>query len=91
MIEMQNLTKSFGQGRGIHDLTMSIPEGSIMGFIGPNGAGKSTTIKLLCGLLKPDTGAAAIDGIEVTPKNYDQIKRTVGYNVAHSCTVCMYI
>jgi ABC-2 type transport system ATP-binding protein len=79
MIEMKDLTKSFGQGRGIHDLTMSIPEGSIMGFIGPNGAGKSTTIKLLCGLLKPDSGTAAISGVKVIPKNYDNIKRTVGY------------
>ncbi len=79
MIEMNNLTKSFGAGRGIHNLTMALPEQAIMGFIGPNGAGKSTTIKLLCGLLKPDSGTASIDGIPVNPKNYDKIKRTVGY------------
>ena len=74
MIEINDLTKSFGPGRGINDLTMTVPEQSIMGFIGPNGAGKSTTIKLLCGLLKPDSGSAKIGGISVTPKNYDKIK-----------------
>ena len=79
MIEVENLTKSFGKHRGINNLTMSIPAESILGFIGPNGAGKSTTIKLLCGLLKPDSGSASINGIDVNPKNYDKIKRTVGY------------
>lgn len=79
MIEVDDLTKSFGAGRGINNLTMEVPAESILGFIGPNGAGKSTTIKLLCGLLKPDSGSATIDGIDVNPKNYDKIKRTVGY------------
>ena len=79
MIEVNDLTKSFGKHRGINNLSMSIPAKSILGFIGPNGAGKSTTIKLLCGLLKPDSGKASINGINVTPKNYDKIKRTVGY------------
>jgi len=79
MIEVDNLTKSFGKHRGINNLSMSVPAESILGFIGPNGAGKSTTIKLLCGLLRPDEGAASINGIDVNPKNYDKIKRTVGY------------
>ena len=79
MIEVDNLTKSFGKHRGINNLSMSVPAKSILGFIGPNGAGKSTTIKLLCGLLKPDSGKASINGINVLPKNYDKIKRTVGY------------
>lgn len=79
MIEVENLTKSFGKHRGINDLSMSVPAKSILGFIGPNGAGKSTSIKLLCGLLKPDKGSASINGIDVNPKNYDKIKRTVGY------------
>ncbi|MCM8527924.1 MAG: ABC transporter ATP-binding protein [Lentisphaeraceae bacterium] len=79
MIEVDNLTKSFGSSRGINNLSMSVPAESILGFIGPNGAGKSTTIKLLCGLLKPDSGSASINGIDVNPKNYDKIKRTVGY------------
>ena len=79
MIEVDDLTKSFGKHRGINNLSMSVPAESILGFIGPNGAGKSTTIKLLCGLLKPDSGSASINGIDVNPKNYDKIKRTVGY------------
>ena len=79
MIEVNDLTKSFGKHRGINNLSMSVPAESILGFIGPNGAGKSTTIKLLCGLLKPDSGSASINGIDVNPKNYDKIKRTVGY------------
>jgi ABC-2 type transport system ATP-binding protein len=79
MIDVKDLTKSFGGGRGISNLTMNIPAKSILGFIGPNGAGKSTSIKLLCGLLKADSGSASIDGIAVNPANYDKIKKTVGY------------
>jgi len=79
MIRTENLTKDFGGGRGIRDLNLHVPKGSIFGYIGPNGSGKTTTIKCLCGLLQPTQGRAFINNIEVIPKNIRQIKRLIGY------------
>ena len=79
MIRIEHLTRDFGGGRGVHDLSMTIPKGKIFGYIGPNGAGKSTTIKILCGLYRQSSGQAFIDGMEVTPQNAAKIKRIVGY------------
>ena len=47
----------------LRDITFTIPDGQIVGYIGPNGAGKSTTIKILCGILRPDAGACTVDGL----------------------------
>ena len=79
MIRIEHLTRDFGGGRGIHDLSMEIPKGKIFGYIGPNGAGKSTTIKILCGLYKQTSGKAFINDIEVTPSSASTIKKIVGY------------
>lgn len=79
MINTQNLSKDYGAGRGIKNLTMEVPEKSIFGFIGPNGSGKTTTIKCLCGLIIPSSGRGWIDGLEVLPKNIQQIKAKIGY------------
>lgn len=79
MINTENLSKDYGAGRGINNLTMEVPEKSIFGFIGPNGSGKTTTIKCLCGLIIPTTGRGWIDGLEVLPKNIQQIKAKIGY------------
>ena len=79
MIRIEHLNRDFGGGRGVHDLSMTIPKGKIFGYIGPNGAGKSTTIKILCGLYRQSSGQAFIDGLEVTPQNAAKIKRIVGY------------
>ncbi len=79
MINIQNLTKNYGSGRGIFDLTLEIPKGAIFGFIGPNGAGKTTTIKCLCGLLKPTSGGARVNDVPVKPTNARKIKRMIGY------------
>ncbi len=79
MIKTENLTRDYGNGRGINDLNLTLPSGKIMGYIGPNGSGKTTTIKLLCGLIKPTRGRAFLNGIEVVPGNLAKIKRLVGY------------
>lgn len=79
MIRTENLTRDFGGGRGIVELNLHVPRGTIYGYIGPNGAGKTTTIRLLCGLVRPTSGRAFINGVEVTPANRAIIKRTVGY------------
>jgi ABC-2 type transport system ATP-binding protein len=61
MIEITELTRRFGPA-GIRDVSFSCQPGTVTGFLGPNGAGKSTTLRLLCGLDRPDTGTATIDG-----------------------------
>jgi ABC-2 type transport system ATP-binding protein len=78
VIEIKNLTKSYGKARGIIDVSFNVEKGEIFGFIGPNGAGKSTTIRTLLSLIYPTSGSATIFGkdcIEFGP----EIKKEVGY------------
>ncbi len=65
VIETSGLSKSFGNIRSVIDLSLAVPAGSIYGFLGPNGAGKSTTIRMLLGLVKPETGTISILGNSV--------------------------
>lgn len=66
MIEVQGLSKSFGQVKAVQNISFSASNGQITGLLGPNGAGKSTTLRMLYTLLKPDSGSARIDGFDVT-------------------------
>jgi len=79
MIRTENLTRDFGNGRGVFELTLAVKAGEIYGFIGPNGAGKTTTIKALCGLLRPSAGKSFINNIEVCPRNIAAVKKLIGY------------
>jgi len=63
MIEVAHLTKSFGAVKAVQDVSFAAPDGLITGLLGPNGAGKSTTMRLIAGALEPESGAAAIDGL----------------------------
>jgi ABC-2 type transport system ATP-binding protein len=83
MIRIEGLTKSYGQGRGIFNLDLHVAKGTIFGYIGPNGSGKSTTIKLLCGLIRADSGHASVGGVRVEPGNTRAIKRLIGYLPDH--------
>ncbi|WP_110113290.1 ABC transporter ATP-binding protein [Bacillus sp. CGMCC 1.16541] len=78
MIEITNLTKTFPNGKGIFDVTLSVQTGEVFGFLGPNGAGKSTTIRHLMGFIKGDSGTALIDGLD-TWKQSALIQERVGY------------
>lgn len=78
MIEIKGLTKRYGALTALDNLTLNLGKGEIYGFIGPNGAGKTTTMKILAGLLKPDSGEAFIDGMDVR-KHSEQIRRSIGY------------
>ncbi len=64
VIDVQGLTKDYGQGRGIFDLTFQVERGEVFGFLGPNGAGKTTTIRHLMGFIRPTAGQAAILGMD---------------------------
>lgn len=65
MIELSNVSKSFGENTAVSDLSLNINSGEFFGFLGPNGAGKTTTIKMINGLLKPNKGTLKICGIDV--------------------------
>ena len=78
VIDVQGLTKSFGGKVVVNNLGMTIHQGEIFGFLGPNGSGKTTSIRMLCGLLKPDSGSGTCLGFDVI-KQSDLIKPHVGY------------
>lgn len=78
MIELVNVTKDYGNSRGIFTINLSIKPGEAFGFIGTNGAGKTTTIRHLMGFLKPQTGIVKINHLDAW-QNAAEIKRSVGY------------
>lgn len=78
MIQLNALTKTFKNGKGIFDLTFEVQRGEVFGFLGPNGAGKSTTIRHLMGFMKPSGGKAVINGRDCW-KDSAAIQRDVGY------------
>ncbi|TDL32795.1 ABC transporter ATP-binding protein [Jeotgalibacillus sp. S-D1] len=77
-IEIQQLTKNYGNNKGIFDVSFQIEEGEVFGFLGPNGAGKTTTIRHLLGFTKPQSGKAAILGLD-TWKQAKEIQQHLGY------------
>lgn len=78
VIEVNNLTKDYGHGRGIFDVSIGVEKGVCFSFLGPNGAGKTTTIRHLMGFSRPQRGNAAIMGMDCW-KNATKIKSQVGY------------
>ena len=76
-IEAFGLTKRFGKFTAVDDVSFSIKKGEIFGFLGPNGSGKSTTIRMLCGILSPSTGAASVLGYDLS--KVEEIKQSLGY------------
>ncbi len=78
VIEIKNLTKTYGKSRGITDISFNVEQGEIFGFIGPNGAGKSTTIRTILSLIYPTSGSISIFGKD-SVKYSDEIKMQIGY------------
>lgn len=76
--EIQGLTRDYGKGRGVFDLSFSINQGEVFGFLGPNGAGKTTTIRHLMGFLKPEKGYCTIGGKDCW-KDRTDIQKNLGY------------
>src|SRR5689334_4031507 len=77
-IDVTGLTKSFDGRTVVHNLALQVPRGEIYGFLGPNGSGKTTTLRMLCGLLTPDSGHGRCLGYDIR-RDSEQIKRHVGY------------
>lgn len=65
MITIDRISKKFEQTEAVCDLSLTIDEGELFGFLGPNGAGKTTTMKMVAGILKPDSGTITLDGINI--------------------------
>jgi ABC-2 type transport system ATP-binding protein len=77
-IDVQGLTKAFNGRKVVDDVSLTVARGEIAGFLGPNGSGKTTTIRLICGLLTPDSGSGRVLGHDILREG-GQIKRETGY------------
>jgi ABC-2 type transport system ATP-binding protein len=78
MIDVKGLVKTYGSKRAVDGVSFTVRRGEILGFLGPNGAGKSTTMKMITGFVRPDSGTATVDGIDVL-KDPVAVKRKLGY------------
>ena len=77
ILEIEHLSKSFGEVKAVQDLSFRVKEGELFAFLGINGAGKSTTISIMCGQLAKDAGSVRIDGVDLD-KELNRIKRSLG-------------
>ena len=77
MLEMKNVTKTFGKFKALDDLDLTVPKGSVYGLVGPNGAGKSTAIRLMTGIYRPDTGKITLEGLPVYENPVNKVR--MGY------------
>ena len=80
LLEIQGLTKTYGKVKALDNIDLSIAPGKITGLLGPNGSGKTTLIKLICGLLRPDSGTISVDGNPVGAES----KKIIAYLPDHS-------
>lgn len=78
VIEIENLTKDYGRGRGIFGVNLTINQGEMVGFVGTNGSGKTTTIRNILGYVKPTSGSVKVNGLS-SWKNSSEIAKWVGY------------
>ena len=77
-ILVRDLTRRFGAFTAVDSINFDVERGEIFGFLGANGAGKSTAIRMMCGLLKPTSGTAVVDGVDVS-RDPENVKRRIGY------------
>ena len=77
MLELKNLTKTFGNFKALDDLTLTVPQGAVYGLVGPNGAGKSTAIRHMTGIYRPDSGTVTLEGLPIYEN--PAVKTTIGY------------
>ena len=77
-LQVNNVAKSYGSALAVNNVSFGIDGGEVLGLLGPNGSGKSTLMKIIVGILKPDSGAVQVQGVDVV-KDPIAVKRMVGY------------
>lgn len=78
MLQIENLCKSFGAVKAVHQVHLNVQRGEVVGLLGPNGAGKTTTMRLVTGFLKPNTGTIIVNGVSVV-ENPTEARKYIGY------------
>jgi ABC-2 type transport system ATP-binding protein len=78
VIEMKEVTRSFGSLVAVDRVSLSVPGGQILGYLGPNGAGKTTTVRMLTGMIRPDSGSITVSGFDIG-KDPLEVKRRIGF------------
>jgi ABC-2 type transport system ATP-binding protein len=78
VIEVKNVTKDYGNGRGIFHENLTVNQGEMLGFVGTNGSGKTTTIRCLMGFIKPTAGHCYVNGLE-SYTHASEIAKSIGY------------
>ncbi len=78
VVDVKNVSRSFGDVRALHDLTIQVPKGSITVLLGPNGAGKTTAIRMITGALQPDHGTSSVFGLDPTSNEGEEVRRRCG-------------
>ncbi len=78
MIEVENLTKTYGERTAVDHVSFTVNKGEILGFLGPNGAGKTTTMRILTGFMPATSGTARVAGFDVAKESMD-VRRHIGY------------
>jgi ABC-2 type transport system ATP-binding protein len=78
VVEINNLSRLFGDFKAVDDISLSVKQGEIFGFLGANGAGKTTAIKMMCGLLLPSSGTGQVAGCDILTES-EKIKTKIGY------------
>ncbi|MYJ56782.1 MAG: ATP-binding cassette domain-containing protein, partial [Rhodothermaceae bacterium] len=78
MIEVRNLSKSYGPVQAVRSISFQVNQGEVVGFLGPNGAGKTTTMKVMTGYLPPNEGTVFVDGMDIR-ENTLEVRQQIGY------------
>src|SRR4051794_15298822 len=77
-VQVEGLTRRFGEFVAVDDVTLRVPRGSIFGFLGPSGSGKTTTMRMLCDLLQPTAGNATVGGFDIR-RDPERLRQSLGY------------
>jgi ABC-type multidrug transport system ATPase subunit len=79
MLELNEISKNFGDVKAVDSVSLNIKEGETLGLVGPNGSGKSTLLKIMLGITMPSSGRILFSGKELTERDWKEIRKTIGH------------
>ncbi len=79
MLELNNITKNFGEIKAVDSISLKVNEGEMLGLVGPNGSGKTTLIKIMLGIARPTSGKVLLDNSEMTDSRWKELRKRIGY------------